>query len=128
MFALSNFIEMRKLFIITLIALLPFAGICQGELKVNVHPGVELFTIIQILGDKYPQPNPSAYSKEMSDYFGKYKDHPAVKKVISFGRGLPSLFNRRKLHFIINIHNSFRNIIQLFLDHALAQGAKLVGK
>jgi len=80
------FIEMKKLSILFLLALLPVAGICQGELKVNVHPGIELFTIIQILGDKYPQPNPSAYSKEVMDYFGKYKDHPAVKKVMSFDK------------------------------------------
>ena len=65
MFAWPDFIKMKKLLLINLIALLPFAGICQSELKVNVHPGIELFTIIQILGDKYPQPNPSAYSKEV---------------------------------------------------------------
>jgi hypothetical protein len=80
------FIDMKKLLFISLITILPFAGICQPQLKVTVHPGVELFTIIQILGDKYPAPNPSAYSKEVMDYFGKYKDHPAVKKVISFDK------------------------------------------
>jgi len=69
-----------------LTVLLPLTAICQGQLKVTVHPGVELFTIIQILADKYPQPNPSTYSKEVLDYFGKYKDHPAVKKVISFDK------------------------------------------
>ncbi|WP_114941472.1 DUF4932 domain-containing protein [Mucilaginibacter endophyticus] len=56
----------------------------KDQLKVNVHPGVELFTIVQILADKYPQPNPSAYSKEVLAYFEKYKDHPAVKKVATF--------------------------------------------
>jgi hypothetical protein len=62
--------------------LLPLFAICQDKLTVTVHPGVELFTIIQILADKYPKPNPSAYSKEALEYFGKFKDHPAVKKVL----------------------------------------------
>jgi hypothetical protein len=77
---------MKKLLLICLTALLPATGFCQDKLKVNVHPGVELFTIIQILADKYPQPNPSAYSKEVMAYFGKYKDHPAVKKVAGFDK------------------------------------------
>lgn len=77
---------MKRSLIIFLIALLHSVGYCQDKLKVTVHPGVELFTIIQILADKYPQPNPSAYSKEVMEYFGKYKDHPAVKKVASFDK------------------------------------------
>jgi hypothetical protein len=77
---------MKKLLFLLLITLLPFAAICQQQLKVTVHPGVELFTIIQILADKYPQPNVSLYTKEALDYFGKYKDHPAVKKVASFDK------------------------------------------
>jgi hypothetical protein len=76
---------MKKLLLFCTILVLRLNTMAQEQLKVNVHPGVELFTIIQILGDKYPQPNPSAYSKEALAYFGKYKDHPAVKKVISFG-------------------------------------------
>ncbi|MDP9079770.1 MAG: DUF4932 domain-containing protein [Bacteroidota bacterium] len=82
---------MKKILMISLIALLPMAAFCQDQLKVTVHPGVELFTIVQILGDKYPQPNPSAYSKEVMDHFGKYKDHPAVKKVMSFDKTYPDL-------------------------------------
>lgn len=81
---------MKKLVLLTLIGFLPFACICQ-ELKVTVHPGVELFTIVQILAGKYPQPNPSAYSKEALAYFEKYKDHPAVKKVASFEKTYPDL-------------------------------------
>jgi hypothetical protein len=57
----------------------------QEKLIVNVHPGVELFTIVQLLAEKFPNPNPSVYSKEVMDYFGKYKDHPAVLKVKGFG-------------------------------------------
>jgi len=82
----ENTITMKKSAYILLIALLPISAFCQDQLKVTVHPGVELFTIIQILADKYPQPNPSAYSKQALEYFGKYKDHPAVKKVISFDK------------------------------------------
>lgn len=77
---------MKKLIWICLTVLLPLTGIGQDKLKITVHPGVELFTIIQILADKYPQPNPSAYAKEAMAYFGKYKDHPAVKKVASFDK------------------------------------------
>jgi hypothetical protein len=77
---------MKKLIIICVAALLSGIAFGQNQLKVTVHPGVELFTIIQILADKYPQPNPSAYSKEVMAYFGKYKDHPAVKKVASFDK------------------------------------------
>jgi hypothetical protein len=82
----AKLIVMKKLMIIGLIALLPVAGICQDQLKVAVHPGVELLTIVQILAGKYAAPNPSAYSKEVMDYFGKFKDHPAVKKVQSFDK------------------------------------------
>ncbi|ASU31908.1 DUF4932 domain-containing protein [Mucilaginibacter xinganensis] len=82
---------MRKSILIMLIALLPAQVFCQDQLNVTVHPGVELFTIVQILAGKYAEPNPSAYSKEVMDYFGKYKEHPAVKKAISFDKVYPDL-------------------------------------
>ncbi|MEJ5994584.1 DUF4932 domain-containing protein [Pedobacter sp. Du54] len=75
---------MKKIILISLILISALITKAQEKLVVNVHPGVELFTIIQILGDKFPNPNPSTYSKEVMDYFGKYKDHPAVQKVKSF--------------------------------------------
>ena len=66
---------------------LPFLKVsAQENLTVNVHPGIELFTIVQLLGDQFPDPNPSTYSKEVMEYFGKYKNHPAVAKVKSFGK------------------------------------------
>ncbi len=79
---------MKKL-ILAVIAVLFFfelsaQSLTDERLIVNVHPGVELFTIVQILGDKFPNPNPSTYSKEVMEYFGKYKAHPAVLKVKSF--------------------------------------------
>lgn len=82
---------MKNFLLIGLTVLLPLLGISQDKLKVNVHPGIELFTIIQILADKYPQPNPSRYTTEVMAYFSKYKDHPAVKKVASFDKTYPDL-------------------------------------
>lgn len=51
---------MKKTFIILLTCLSILTANAQPEdqLKVDVHPGVELFTIIQILADQYPKPNP----------------------------------------------------------------------
>jgi len=46
--------------------------------QVNVHPGQELITIIQVLADRYPTPNKSQYAKEMEAYFRAYEKHPAV--------------------------------------------------
>ncbi len=76
---------MKKL-ILLLLLITPLKGISQEKLKVNVHPGVELFTVIQILAEQYPKPNQSAYSTEAMAYFEKYKDHPAVQKAKSFGK------------------------------------------
>ena len=56
-----------------------------------MHPGVELFTIVQYLAGKYPPSNPSIYSKEVDAWFSKYKNHPAVKKVASFDKVYPDL-------------------------------------
>lgn len=75
---------MKRSIIASLLFLLPLFAVCQEKLTVKVHPGVELFTIVQILADQYPKPNPSAYTTEVMAYFGKYKDHPAVKKAASF--------------------------------------------
>lgn len=58
----------------------------KERITVTVHPGIELFTIIQILADKYPEPALTAYSREVIAWFGKYKSHPAVKKAASFGK------------------------------------------
>src|ERR1700712_4456639 len=77
---------MKRSITICLLVLLPLFALCQEKLTVKVHPGIELFTIVQILADKYPQPNPSAYSNEALAYFAKYKDHPAVKKLMTFDK------------------------------------------
>lgn len=78
--------RMKKIKLLALAFLLMSSARAQQKLIVKVHPGVELFTIVQILADKFPAPNPSAYSKEVMDYFGKYKEHPAVLKVKSFNK------------------------------------------
>lgn len=75
---------MRNKMLMLLIVCSLFSAKAQEKLTVNVHPGVELFTIVQLLADKFPNPNPSTYSKEVMDYFGKYKTHPAVLKMKGF--------------------------------------------
>ena len=77
---------MKKFITLLLISLALVNVNAQDKLTVNVHPGVELFTIVQLLAEKFPNPNPSTYSKEVMDYFGKYKEHPAVLKVKGFNK------------------------------------------
>ena len=55
-----------------------------STIKINVHPGVELMTIVQKLADKYPKSAPSAYEKEVLAYFSPYKKHPAVLRIQQF--------------------------------------------
>lgn len=81
---IKQHIMMKKIISLSLLALWCFQVKAQNKLTVNVHPGVELFTIVQILGEQFPDPNPSSYSKEVMAYFGKYKEHPAVLKVKGF--------------------------------------------
>jgi Domain of unknown function (DUF4932) len=54
------------------------------EMTANVHPGVELMTIIQIFAGKYPMPTKSSYAKEVENYFMPFKDHAAIKKIQAF--------------------------------------------
>lgn len=68
---------------------------CQPEIKkdknsakkilpkvtVNVHPGVELLTIIQKLADRFPKSTPSKYNDEVLSYFSKFKNHKAVQQL-----------------------------------------------
>ncbi|NVO85172.1 DUF4932 domain-containing protein [Hymenobacter terrestris] len=49
------------------------------QLTVIVHPGIELFTVVQMLAGKYPMPNKSAYAKEAEAYFTPFANHPAVQ-------------------------------------------------
>lgn len=49
------------------------------RVTVLVHPGIELFTVVQLLAGKYPMPNKSVYAKETEAYFVPFANHPAVQ-------------------------------------------------
>lgn len=67
---------------------LPYGAVQGDDLTVNVHPGVELVTIVQLLAEKYPRPTPSAYYEEVKKQFGGFVNHPAVVYLKSFQRNL----------------------------------------
>lgn len=57
----------------------------KNHIEVCVHPQVELISIIQTIGN-YPSilgflmsNDSSEYKKDVNTYFGRYKEHPAVK-------------------------------------------------
>lgn len=50
------------------------------RITVTVHPGIELFTIVQLLAGKYGMPNKSVYAKETEAYFVPFANHPAVRQ------------------------------------------------
>jgi hypothetical protein len=52
----------------------------SGRVTIMVHPGIELFTVVQLLAGKYPLPNKSAYAKETEAYFAPFANHPAVQQ------------------------------------------------
>ncbi|ADB39914.1 hypothetical protein Slin_3924 [Spirosoma linguale DSM 74] len=56
------------------------------RIEVTVHPGIELFTVVQLLAGQYKMPNPSAYAKAVETYFKPYAKHPAVEQVKKMGR------------------------------------------
>jgi hypothetical protein len=73
---------MKQLILSFLLALSTAVGYGQAqEVKINVHPGVELLTIVQKLSGKYPASAPSTYEREVLAYFSPYQKHPAVLKV-----------------------------------------------
>ncbi|TDN38636.1 DUF4932 domain-containing protein [Hymenobacter sp. UV11] len=59
-----------------------------NQLTVTAHPGIELFTIVQLLAGKYPLPNKSAYTAEVEAYFTPFANHPAVRQA----RRLPKVY------------------------------------
>ena len=59
--------------------LLYCSGVSAQQYEVNVHPGQELLTIIQVLAEKSPQPNQSQYYTAVQAHFSPFKDHPAVQ-------------------------------------------------
>lgn len=58
------------------------------RITVTVHPGVELFTVVQLLAGKYPLPNKSGYAQETEAYFAPFAHHPAVE----LARRLPKVY------------------------------------
>lgn len=66
------------------IAKLPFGAKHHEELTIYVHPGTELMIIVQLLAEKYSDPNPSSYYEAMKVWFTPFKDHAAVKYLESF--------------------------------------------
>ncbi len=58
------------------------------RITVRVHPGVELFTIVQLLAGKYPLPNQSGYATAVEAYFTPFAHHPAV----AMARRLPKVY------------------------------------
>lgn len=86
-----------KLFTLILIALLGSSlctcvraqpqltdGAAQGQIEINVHPGQELLTMIQILAGKYRAPNPSSYAAAFEAHFRPFAEHAAVKQIQKF--------------------------------------------
>jgi len=65
-----------------LTALLCTCGRAQTY-EVNVHPGQELMTIIQILAEKYPDPNASNYQADFEKHFLPFAKHAAVEQLRS---------------------------------------------
>lgn len=74
-------VNMKKVFTLLLILLSPqgIAQIVQKSYEVKVHPGMELMHIINYLaGVNQPLVKNSTYLDAVDDWFGNYKDHPAV--------------------------------------------------
>ena len=84
---------MKNLLLTFWLSLSAFAGYGQSDsLKITVHPGVELLTIVQKLAGKYPDSTPTGYEREVLAYFKPYQQHPAVQQVQQFkGRVYPDL-------------------------------------
>lgn len=61
------------------------------RIEVTVHPGIELFTVVQLLAGQYRQPNSSTYAKAAETYFKPYASHPAVEQVKKMGKVYPDL-------------------------------------
>ena len=64
----------------------------KTDVTINVHPGIELLTVIQKLADQFPNSTPSTYEKEVNDYFGNFKNLKAVNDIKNFkGNAYPDL-------------------------------------
>jgi hypothetical protein len=59
--------------------------ISSQKLTANVHPGVEVMSIVQVFAGKLAMPNKSNYAKEAENYFMPFANHVAIKKIQSMG-------------------------------------------
>ena len=64
----------------------PAPATTPSRVTVTVHPGIELFTVVQLLAGQYPMPNPSAYATDAQTFFAPFANHPAVLHVKKMGR------------------------------------------
>lgn len=85
--------SMRSFLLACLLALSAFNGYGQNaELKITVHPGVELLSIVQKLAGRLPDTTPTSYEREMLACFTPYRQHPAVQQLQQFnGQVYPDL-------------------------------------
>lgn len=67
------------------------APLPANRISVTVHPGIELFTIVQLLAGKYPMPNKSAYARETEAYFSPFANHAAVQYARQLKKVYPDL-------------------------------------
>jgi Domain of unknown function (DUF4932) len=58
--------------------------ISSQKLTANVHPGMEVMSIVQVFAGKLAMPNKSNYAKDVENYFMPFANHPAIKKIQSF--------------------------------------------
>lgn len=74
---------MKKIFLAIAFLMIGCAGFCQkNKLKIGVDERVELITVIQLICNSSVMTLTNAdiaYANEVSQYFDKYKNHPAVE-------------------------------------------------
>ena len=75
---------MKKYIFCFTIAIIFTAQLKGQKLTANVHPGVEVMSIVQIFAGKLTMPNKSNYAKEVENYFMPFANHAAIKKIQSF--------------------------------------------
>lgn len=71
--------QLRTVLLISSLTLRSLFSFAQTKPSVEVHPGSELISVIQLLAGR-AESRSSTYQDAVMDYFGRYKDHPAVKQ------------------------------------------------
>lgn len=76
--------KIKNLFLVAILvaAIVPSAAVAQETtLKTKIDPGAELITIMMWVAGRYPMPMDSKYKSDVWARFGKYKDHPTLKRM-----------------------------------------------